>query len=178
MSAGTPHRVATRSTTVTSELTPPIDIHRTSVASPKSPHNAALSEPYPFISTTRRTAHFFHSEHHQVPELRRRNPDPLVEMNRKAAEDLGIGDGDWVWIETPKGRIRQKAKLLDGIHPRVICNQHAWWYPEREGPEYGVRESNLNMITRNDRGQGFDPIYGGPQLRGFLCKVYRAEEAP
>jgi anaerobic selenocysteine-containing dehydrogenase len=144
----------------------------------ESPHNAALSEPYPFISTTRRTAHFFHSEHHQVPELRRRNPDPLVEMNRKAAEDLGIGDGDWVWIETPKGRIRQKAKLLDGIHPRVICNQHAWWYPEREGPEYGVRESNLNMITRNDRGQGFDPIYGGPQLRGFLCKVYRAEEAP
>jgi anaerobic selenocysteine-containing dehydrogenase len=144
----------------------------------ESPHNAALSEPYPFISTTRRTAHFFHSEHHQVPELRRRNPDPLVEMNRKAAEDLGIGDGDWVWIETPKGRIRQKAKLLDGIHPRVICNQHAWWYPERAGPEYGVRESNLNMITRNDRGQGFDPIYGGPQLRGFLCKVYRAEEAP
>jgi hypothetical protein len=51
-------------------------------------------------------------------------------------------------------------------------------YPEREGPEYGLWESNLNVLTRNDRGQGFDPIYGGPQLRGFLCKVYRAEEAP
>lgn len=144
----------------------------------ESPWNEELAREYPFISTTRRTADFFHSEHHQVPELRRRNPDPLVEMNRGAAEALCIRDGDWVWIETPQGRIRQKVKLLDGIHPRVICNQHAWWYPEREGPEYGLWESNLNVITRNDRGQGFDPIYGGPQLRGFLCKVYRAEEAP
>ena len=144
----------------------------------ESPFNQKLAKDYPFISTVRRTPHFFHSEHHQVPELRRRNPDPLVEMNREAAGELDIRDGDWVWIETPTGRIRQKAKLIDGIHPRVICNQHAWWYPEREGPDYGVWESNLNVITRNDRGQGFDPIYGGPQLRGFLCKIYRAQEAP
>lgn len=144
----------------------------------ESPFNEVLAKDYPFLSTARRTAYFFHSEHHQVPELRKFNPDPLVEINGKAAEELGICNGDWVWIETPKGRIRQKAKLIDGIHPRVICNQHAWWYPEREGPEYGLWESNLNVITRNDRGQGFDPIYGGPQLRGFLCKVYRAEEAP
>jgi anaerobic selenocysteine-containing dehydrogenase len=144
----------------------------------ESPFNTDLAERYPFLSTSRRSAPFFHSEHHQVPELRKRNPDPLVEMNRTAAEALGISDGDWVWVETPRGRIRQKAKLMDGIHPRVICNQHAWWYPEREGPEYGLWESNLNVLTRNDRGQGFDPIYGGPQLRGFLCNVYRAEGAP
>jgi anaerobic selenocysteine-containing dehydrogenase len=144
----------------------------------ESPLNGALAGDYPFIATTRRTPHFFHSEHHQVPELRRRNPDPLVEMNRGAAESLGIHQGDWVWIETPRGRIRQRARLLDGIHPRVICCQHAWWYPERGGPEYGVWQSNLNVLTRNDRGQGFDPLYGGPQLRGFLCKVYRAQEGP
>ena len=144
----------------------------------ESPFNEELAKDYPFLSTARRTPYFFHSEHHQIPELRKFNPDPLVEINRKVAGELGICDGDWVWIETRKGRIRQKAKLIDGIHPRVICNQHAWWYPEREGPEYGLWESNLNVITRNDRGQGFDPIYGGPQLRGFLCKVYRAEEAP
>lgn len=141
----------------------------------ESPFNERLAREYPFLSTTRRTPHFFHSEHHQVPELRKRNPDPLVEMNRAKAEEMGIRDGDWVWIETPRGRIRQKAKLISGIHPRVICNQHAWWYPERGGPEYGLWESNLNVITRNDRGQGFDPMYGGPQLRGFLCKVYKAD---
>lgn len=144
----------------------------------ESPLNERLAREYPFLATTRRTQHFFHSEHHQVPELRRRNPDPLVEMNRHAAEALSIRDRDWVWIETPRGRIRQRARLTDGIHPRVICSQHAWWYPEREGPEYGLWESNLNVITRNDRGQGFDPLYGGPQLRGFLCKVYRAEGPP
>lgn len=144
----------------------------------ESPHNAALAEKYSFLATARRTPQFFHSEHHHVPELRERNPDPLVEMNRATAEEMGIDDGDWVWIETPRGRIRQKAKLIDGIHPRVICNQHAWWYPERPGPDYGVWDSNLNVITRNDRGQGFDPIYGAPQLRGFLCNVYRAEGAP
>jgi anaerobic selenocysteine-containing dehydrogenase len=119
-------------------------------------------------------AYFFHTEHHQIPELRKFNPDPLVEINREAAGALGIGDGDWVWIETRKGRIRQKAKLIDGIHPRVICNQHAWWYPEREGPEYGLWESNLNIITRNDRDRGLtrSTVALG---RGFLCKIYRAE---
>ena len=59
-----------------------------------------------------------------------------------------------------------------------MCSQTCWWYPEREGPDYGFRISNQNVITRNDPGQGFDPLYGGPQLRGILCKMYRAEEPP
>lgn len=146
--------------------------------SEESPLNEELASEYPLISTVRRTPEFFHGEHHHVEELRRRNPDPLVEMHPDTAGDLGIANGDWVWIETKQGKIRQRAKLIDGIHPRVICNQHAWWYPEREGPDYGMWLSNLNVITRNDRGQGFDPLYGGPQLRGILCKVYRAESAP
>ncbi|MEE9274130.1 MAG: molybdopterin-dependent oxidoreductase [bacterium] len=144
----------------------------------ESPHNEELAREYPLISTVRRTAEYFHSEHHNVPELRRRNPDPIVEMHPETARGLGIADGDWVWIETKQGRIRQRARLIEGIHPKVVCNQHAWWYPERGGPDYGVWLSNLNVITRNDPGQGFDPLYGGPQLRGFLCKIYPAEEAP
>ena len=85
---------------------------------------------------------FFNSENRQIPLLRKRHPDPLVEIHPETAENLGIKDGEWVWIETARGRIRQKAKLTCGINPRVVHVEHAWWYPEKPGPEYGVWESS------------------------------------
>ncbi len=144
----------------------------------ETPLNEELAREYPLILTSRRTPEFFHSEHHQIPELRKRNPDPLVELHPDTAGELDVADGDWVWIETKQGKIRQRARVSGGLHPRVVCSQTCWWYPEREGPDYGFRISNQNVITRNDPGQGFDPLYGGPQLRGILCKMYRAEEPP
>lgn len=68
---------------------------------------------------------FFHSEHRQIPLLRRRHPDPLVEIHPETAEKLKIKDGDWIWIETARGRIKQKAKLTYGIDPRVARVEHA-----------------------------------------------------
>jgi anaerobic selenocysteine-containing dehydrogenase len=79
-----------------------------------------------------------------------------------------------MWIETRRGRMRQKAKLTSGIDPRVVSAQHAWWFPERPAPEYGVWDSNVNLLTDNE--PPYDPAMGTYQLRALLCRVARATE--
>lgn len=127
---------------------------------------------FPLIITTGgRVQAFFHSEGRQIKSLRKLCPDPLVEINPATAKELGIMEGDWVWIESLRGRVKQKARLTEGIHPRVVHAQHGWWFPEKDPPEYGFKESNINLLTG---GMPSDPHTGGESFRSFLCKVYRA----
>ena len=106
----------------------------------------------------------------QIKSLRKTHPDPLVEIHPKTAEERGIKDGDWVFIENVRGKIKQKAKLTEGIHPKVVNCEHAWWFPEKGRPEYGVWESNVNLLTSNK--PPYDPAMGTYQLRALLCEVY------
>lgn len=81
---------------------------------------------YPLIITTgARIRTFFHTEGRQIEFLRRHNPDPEVEIQHDTAKALDINNNDWVWIESPRGgRIKQKARLTRGIHPRVVSAQY------------------------------------------------------
>lgn len=139
---------------------------------PESPVSQPhLAQEYPFILITGgRSLYYFHSEFRQVPSLRQKDPDPRVEINPGTAERLGIKQDDWVWIETRRGRIKQKALLTGGIDPRVVNVQHGWWFPGQASPQYGVWESNANVLT--DNGPPYDPALGTYQLRGLLCKIY------
>ncbi len=140
---------------------------------PESPLSTPeLLEDYPLILITGgRVPYFFHSEHRQVPKLRRRHPDPIVQVHPETAGRLGITEGDWIWIETRRGKIRQKASLTEGIDPRVVHVEHGWWFPEEESPEHGVWTSNANLLT--DNGPPYDPAMGTYQLRALLCRVYK-----
>ncbi|MBI5454538.1 MAG: molybdopterin oxidoreductase, partial [Deltaproteobacteria bacterium] len=94
---------------------------------------------------------------------------PEVELHTEAALSLGIVNGDWVRVSSPRGVIRMKARVTDDIHPRVVSVEHGWWFPEKSGPEFGVFESNANVLTNNK--PPYDPGFGSYQLRGLLCKV-------
>jgi anaerobic selenocysteine-containing dehydrogenase len=144
------------------------------VEPPESPYSTPeLFKDFPLIITTgARTQAFFHTEGRQLKSLRKLNPDPLVEIHPETARSLGITDGDWVWIESPRGgKIRQRARLTDGIHPGVVHAQNGWWFPEKGPPDYGFKESNVNMLTG---GLPYDPHTGSESWRSFLCRVYRA----
>ncbi len=43
-----------------------------------------------------------------------------VEIHPKTAVGLGVKSGDWVWVESAKGRIRLKAKLYTGTLPDMV----------------------------------------------------------
>lgn len=138
---------------------------------PESPYSSPeLAKEFLYVLTTgSRRTEFFHSEHRQIPSLRKRRPDPQVEMHEEVAKLHGINKGDWVKISSPRGSIRMKALITEDINPKVINVEHGWWFPERPGPDYGVFESNANVLTNN--APPYDPGFGSYQLRGLLCKV-------
>jgi anaerobic selenocysteine-containing dehydrogenase len=76
-------------------------------------------------------------------------------------------------IETRRGGIRQRARVTDGIDPRVINVEHGWWFPDEPGPEYGIWKANANVLT--DNAPPYDPAMGTYQLRALLCRVAKAE---
>ncbi len=146
------------------------------VEPPETPYSRPdLAEKYPLILTTgARSPYFFHSEYRQLSSLRELQPDPQVEIHPETAAALDIKDGDWVWIEAPRGRIKQRAKLTRGIHPKVVSAQHGWWFPEEPGPEHGCFKSNVNVLTSSD--PPFDPCVGASILNSLLCRVYKVKE--
>jgi anaerobic selenocysteine-containing dehydrogenase len=143
--------------------------HESIIASPR----LAMDYPFILISGSRHIASF-DSAGHNIPWLRELLPDPLVEIHPETARKLNIEDGDWVWIETPrgKGRVKQKACLTCGIHPRVIHAQHMWWYPEETEKERSWFEPNINTVM--SWGPPYDPVCGSTFLKGGLCALYKA----
>ena len=144
---------------------------------PESPLSSpGIAKDFPLVLTTgARIPFYFNSEHRQIAKLRKAHPDPIVEIHPDTARPLGIRNKDWVWIETPRGKIKQKARVTDEIDPRVVHIEHGWWFPEEPGPEHGIWKSNANVLTSND--PPYDPAMGTYQLRALLCRIARVEEA-
>ncbi len=144
---------------------------------PESPvSKPEMTKEYPYILITGpRSPVFFHSEHRMIPWLRECHPDPIIEMHPQVAERHGIKEGDWVYIESPRGRIKQRAKLFPGIDPRVVCIQHGWWFPEQKDPGHGWDQSGSNILTDNDPST-FDVSMGAANLRALMCKIYPVKE--
>lgn len=140
---------------------------------PESPYaTPELHKEYPLILTTgSRIQGYFCSEGRMIKSLRKLNPDPIMEIHPETAGKLGIKSGDWVRIESRRGKIKQKALLTEGIHPRVVHAQHGWWFPEKGPPDYGFTESNVNVLAAD---MPCDPHTGSESMRAFLCKVYKA----
>lgn len=138
---------------------------------PESPYSRPdLLEEYPLILTTgSRRRQFFISNNRQIKSLRKAAKFPLVSIHPETAAYYGVEEGDWVWIESPRGRITQKAVLKPELDERVINCEMGWWYPEAGPPDYGWDESNVNLLTCGN-GQR-DPFLGAYQLRALLCKI-------
>lgn len=145
---------------------------------PQSPYSTPeLFEQYPLILITgARTNVYYHGMGRQIPWLRELYSDPTIEIHPDTAEELGIKDGDWVWVETSqmKGRVKQKAEVTLGIHPKVVHIRSHWWFPERIDDPEGCLESNINVIM--SMGEPYDPISGATVVRGSLCKISKVED--
>jgi anaerobic selenocysteine-containing dehydrogenase len=133
----------------------------------------ALATRFPLVLTCAKPTLFCQSQHRALPSLRRRAPDPEVEMHPTAAETRGVVAGDWVFVETPTGRMRARVRLNEHLDPRVVVGEHGWWQGCSElglaGYDPFSRDgANFNAtVDPSVR----DPISGTPNHRANLCEV-------
>lgn len=144
---------------------------------PESPlSDPKMAKEYPLrLTTAGRISPLFHSEHRTPGEGTRTScPYPMTWMHYNDARKLGIAEGDWIWIETPVGRIRQQAHLGWDIPEGVVQVPPSWWYPELPAEEpwsQGVFDAAANVLIDDDPDKA-DQMTATWCTRGLLCKVY------
>jgi len=143
--------------------------------SPRS--RPTLAERYPLVLTSAKSLWFCESQHRGVPSLRRRDPDPQVEVHPSTARDRGVEAGDWVRIETPDGSVKARVTFDRTLAPDVVCAQHGWWQAcEAIGAPgfdpFGPEGANLNLLIRHEPS---DPISGSVPHRAWICDIVPVE---
>ena len=134
------------------------------VPPPEEPDDA-----YPFLLTTGRVTHHFHTRTKtgRAPELQAAEPEPFVELAAADAERLGISEGDLVEVTSRRGRACGAARVT-GIEPGVAFmpfHYGDWDAPGREGA--------ANRLTLT----GWDPVSKQPHFKYAAVRLRRAGPA-
>jgi len=116
---------------------------------------------YPlWLTTGARNQSYTHSQFHNIPSLRKAYPEPTAEIHQKTAGDLGIQDGDKVFVETIAGRTRLNAVVTEDIREDVVQVTHGW-------PGDGNANLLIDDMVR-------DNVSGFPAYKSKRCRLIRA----
>ena len=115
------------------------------------------SEEFPFILTTGRVTHQYHTGTmtRKVWTLALEYPEGFVEIHIKDAQKLGIRDKQPVKITSPRGSIVAPAMVTDRINEKTL------FVP------FHFAESPANRLT----GQNLDPLIGIPAFKVSAARI-------
>ncbi len=95
--------------------------------------------------------------------------DSWVEINPETAKGLGVKDGDPIWVESPAGKLKSKARLFPGTHPQCIH------IPYGQGHKAYGRWAKGRGINPNDLlVREYDHLGGFVSYFSTRVKVYKA----
>jgi anaerobic selenocysteine-containing dehydrogenase len=92
-----------------------------------------------------------------------------VEMNPETAQKMGIKDGDPVWVESKAGKVKTKARLFPGTHPRCIHIPYGQGH-KAYGRWARGRGVNPNALLARE----YDYLGGSISYYSTRVKVYKA----
>jgi ferredoxin-nitrate reductase len=135
------------------------------------PHEEPREE-YPFSYTTGRTIYHFHTRTKtaRAPQLQNAAPEVWVEMHPSDAEDLGVGEGDMVRVESPRGQLEAKARI-SGIKEGVVFAPFHFGYFDSDGSDGRLRAANELTLTE------WDPASKQPLYKVGAVRVTKVADA-
>ncbi|MGE4247734.1 MAG: molybdopterin oxidoreductase family protein, partial [Parvibaculaceae bacterium] len=80
---------------------------------------------HPFHAITQRPMAMYHSWGSQNAWLRQILGRNWLYIARSRAAEMGLKDGDWVWVTSPTGRLKAPVKLMDGVNPDTVWTWNA-----------------------------------------------------
>ena len=135
---------------------------------------------YPYTLTQGRIPFFHHGTVRNAPWNRELCPVPETWINPETAAEIGIEDGDWLWLESKRGRTQGLARVTKSVAPKVIY-QERYWFPElldSDDPNRAWQAMNINLLTQNNDECPFNDVYGTYVLRGVQINITKADSAP
>lgn len=140
----------------------------------REPAESPVSSPglyrqYPLVLTTGgRILSYYHSSHRNIESLKKRFPDPVLQIHPATAQELAVADGEWVYLATPRGRVETRIRYFEDIPEKVVHSPHGFWY----GVEDGWRRININMLTDDEP---LCPVTGSVPIKALLCRVEKMD---
>jgi sulfite dehydrogenase (quinone) subunit SoeA len=129
----------------------------------------------------------YHAWDSQNAWLRQILAQNFLYMNATHAAELGLQDFDWVWVESPNGKIRGQMKTMEGCERNTVWTWNAIgkmakaWGLDKEASEatHGFLLNHLisESIPAAHNGRVFsnsDPITGQAAWYDLRVKIYKA----
>lgn len=130
-------------------------------------------ESYPLRLGSAKTVAYCHSQHRNIPSLRRLMPDPIVEMAQVDATARGLSQGDWAVVRTARGRAVARVSIIRDLAPGGVFGQHGWWVDGPDGSPYAGDHPLAANINATIDTSVADPVSGSIPLRCSRCEVER-----
>jgi len=161
---------------------------------PPLEHAATDLARYPLAAVTQRPMAMYHAWDSQNAWLRQIHGHNRLYVNPALAQQLGIADGDWLWIESSWGRVRARCQYSEAVEPGTVWTWNAigkasgFWglHPRAEESQTGFL---LNHLIREElpaaalgAGQGVvsnsDPVTGQAGWYDVRVRLDPAEAPP
>jgi anaerobic selenocysteine-containing dehydrogenase len=122
-----------------------------------------VDDDYPLWLTTGRVLYHFHTRTKtgRVKELNDAAPEVFIQISDEDAKIYGIAEGDWMELESRRGRVRARSKV-GGIEPGCVFvpfHYGSWDDPDRNGA--------ANELTLT----AWDPVSKQPQFKGAAVRA-------
>ena len=145
----------------------------------ESPFAEALDGRFPFVLTTAKSGWFVHSSHRHVASLRKKTPEPAIEMNQTLAAQRGLKEGDWAVVETPTGKVRLRVRFNFALDDRVAVAEFGWW---EDCPPLGLDAMDATGLQTSNMNDALsdaarDPVSGSVPLRATSCDIRKDKPA-
>ncbi|WNJ88512.1 molybdopterin-dependent oxidoreductase [Bosea sp. 685] len=139
----------------------------------------AETSPLPLLLTTAKSGWFVHSSHRHIASLRRKAPDPSVEIGSGLAQARGLSQGDWAMVETRIGRATLRVRINTALDDRTVVAEFGWWEAcvplgLAGGAITGSDTTNINAVLGDAQR---DPVSGSVPLRAVGCDIRRHPSA-
>jgi anaerobic selenocysteine-containing dehydrogenase len=112
---------------------------------------------YPLNAVTQRPMAMYHSWDSQNAWLRQIHSHNYLFVNPALGRAQGFADGDWIWVESPHGKVRCMCRFSEAVEPGTVWTWNA----------IGKAAGAWNLAPRSDEAR-----------KGFLLNHVITEELP
>ena len=138
-----------------------------------TPAHEEPSEDFPLLYTTGRTVYQFHTRTKtgRARSLHNAAPDAWVELSPADAARQGIGEGDIVRVESPRGAIEVRARVGQVMEGAVFAPFHYGSF-DLDVLYPGSQQRQANELTMTV----WDPVSKQPYFKTAACRISKVRD--